>query len=35
VAEDRSYLEWMANKAENIMPELKIEIKRVLELPVD
>jgi len=34
VAEDRSYLEWMANKAENIMPELKTEIKRVLELPV-
>jgi len=35
VAEDRSYLEWMANKAENIMPELKAEIKRVLELPVN
>jgi len=35
VAEDRSYLEWMANKAENIMPELKTEIKRVLELPID
>ncbi|MDF1880271.1 3'-5' exonuclease [Sulfurimonas sp. MAG313] len=34
VGEDRSYLEWMANKAENIMPELKTEIKRVLELPV-
>lgn len=34
VAEDRSYLEWMANKAENIMPELKTEIKRVLDLPV-
>ena len=31
VGEDRSYLEWMANKAENIMPELKTEIKRVLE----
>lgn len=34
VGEDRSYLEWMANKAENIMPELKTEIKRVLDLPV-
>ncbi|PHR56499.1 MAG: DNA polymerase III subunit epsilon [Arcobacter sp.] len=35
VGEDRSYLEWMANKAENIMPELKTEIKRVLDLPVN
>ena len=34
VSEDRAYLEWMANKAENIMPELKTEIKRVLDLPV-
>ena len=32
VGEDRSYLEWMANKADNIAPELKTEIKRVLAL---
>jgi len=31
VNEDRNYLEWMANKADNIVPELKAEIKRVLE----
>ena len=31
VNEDRNYLEWMANKADNIVPELKVEIKRVLE----
>lgn len=31
VDEDRSYLEWMHNKAQNIAPELKNEIKRVLE----
>ena len=31
VKEDRNYLEWMANKADNIAPELKAEIKRVLE----
>ncbi|MFC2074584.1 exonuclease domain-containing protein [Campylobacterota bacterium] len=31
VNEDRSYLEWMHNKAENIAVELKIEIKRVLD----
>ncbi len=32
VNEDRNYLEWMANKADNIVPELKAEIKRVLEV---
>ena len=31
VNEDRSYLEWMHNKAENIAIELKAEIKRVLD----
>jgi len=31
VEQDRSYLEWMGTKAENILPELKIEIKRVLD----
>jgi len=31
VDEDRSYLEWMHNKAENIAIELKTEIKRVLD----
>ena len=31
VNEDRSYLEWMHDKAENIAVELKIEIKRVLD----
>jgi len=31
IHEDRSYLEWMHNKAENIAVELKIEIKRVLD----
>lgn len=31
INEDRSYLEWMHNKAENIAVELKAEIKRVLE----
>lgn len=31
VNEDRSYLEWMHNKAENIAIELKTEIKRVLD----
>ena len=31
VHEDRSYLEWMHNKAENIAEELKSEIKRVLD----
>ena len=31
VNEDRSYLEWMHNKAENIAVELKVEIKRVLD----
>lgn len=31
VNEDRSYLEWMHNKAENIGVELKAEIKRVLD----
>ncbi len=31
IKEDRSYLEWMHNKAENIAVELKVEIKRVLE----
>lgn len=31
VSEDRSYLEWMHNKAENIELELKAEIKRVLD----
>jgi len=31
VNEDRSYLEWMHNKAENIATELKTEIKRVLD----
>ncbi len=32
VNEDRNYLEWMANKADNIVPELKAEIKRVLDV---
>lgn len=31
VDEDRSYLEWMHNKAENIAVELKAEIRRVLD----
>lgn len=31
VNEDRSYLEWMHDKAENIAVELKSEIKRVLD----
>jgi len=31
INEDRSYLEWMHNKAENIAVELKAEIKRVLD----
>ena len=31
IKEDRSYLEWMHNKAENIAVELKTEIKRVLD----
>ncbi len=31
VNEDRAYLEWMHNKAENIAIELKNEIKRVLD----
>ncbi len=31
VHEDRSYLEWMHDKAENIALELKVEIKRVLD----
>lgn len=31
INEDRSYLEWMHNKAENIATELKNEIKRVLD----
>lgn len=31
ILEDRSYLEWMHDKAENIAVELKMEIKRVLD----